>query len=164
MTPALSAFPAIETNRLQIRPLLPSDAEAVMMQADDPTITHAIHFLPTPFTISDASALVRNNDDNNCFLGAFQQGILIGIVGAHVHEGTRLEIGYWIGSKFQRQGYAREAVAAVIAELSRLYSRLPIIAECRIANEGSWSLLHNLGFKATGEKGARPGRELLSLR
>jgi RimJ/RimL family protein N-acetyltransferase len=71
--------------------------------------------------------------------------------------------GYWIGSQFQRRGYATEAVSRVITELRRLHPTHQITAECRVGNEGSWKLLHKLGFRPTGQKGDRPGRELLVI-
>ena len=159
----LTAFPPVETERLVIRPLKMDDAFALSLLTNDPAITDVVHFLPSPFTISDAEALLASNDDANCFLGVWSEGDLIGVVGTHAHGVDRLEVGYWIGSQFQRRGYATEAVSRVIAELGRLHPNHQITAECRIGNEGSWSLLHKLGFRPTGQRGDRPGRELLVM-
>jgi len=104
MPPRLVAFPLFETGRLTIKPLSDDDAEAVTTLTDNPAITDSVHFLPSPFTRSDAHALIANNDDENCFLGVFRAGELIGIFGTHAHGDDRLEIGYWIGLPFQRQG------------------------------------------------------------
>lgn len=161
MNPHLSAFSPLNTKRLKIRALATPDAAAVACLTDDPAITDVVHFLPSPFTVREAEALIASNDDANCFLGVWTQGDLIGVVGIHAHGSDRLEVGYWIGSHFQRQGYATEAVAGVIGQLQRLHPNRQVTAECRTGNEGSWNLLHKLGFRATGQPGDRPGRELL---
>lgn len=163
MIPPLMAFPLCETARLRILPLTMGDAPAVASLTDDPVITDAVHFLRSPFTAADAATLIGTSDADNCFLGLWQGGDLIGVAGAHAHGGDRLEIGYWIGSRFQRRGYAAEAVATIIARLRQLYPARTIVAECRRANEASWALLEKLGFRPTGEPGARPGRDVLAI-
>lgn len=163
MHPPLTSLGPLQTARLTIRPLTADDSAALSSLTDDPAITQAVHFLPSPFTRADAERLIAGNDAGNCFLGAFRGSELIGVVGSHAHGSDRLEIGYWIGSRFQRQGFAAEAAGAVIAQLRRLYPERQIVAECRPANEGSWNLLHKLGFRPTGEQGDRPGRALLTL-
>lgn len=163
MNPPLTAFPALQTDRLAIRPLRPEDAGALQALTDDPAITGIIHFLPSPFTAADAAALIGRNDDENCFLGVWRDAELIGVVGTHGHGDGTLEIGYWIGPRFQRQGYASEAASGVIAELRRLYPQRQVTAQCLLSNEPSWQLLHKLGFRPAGEQGHRPRRELLVL-
>ncbi|MDE0880110.1 MAG: GNAT family N-acetyltransferase, partial [Sphingomonas bacterium] len=163
MDPLLSSFPSCKTERLRIRPLILEDAALVAVLTDDPTITNAVHFLPSPFTFSGAQALIDSKDAENCFLGVWLGAELIGVVGMHAHGDDRLEVGYWIGSRFHRRGYAAEAVSAVISQLRRTYPARLITAECRRGNEASWSLLHKLGFRSIGERGNRPGRELLAI-
>jgi RimJ/RimL family protein N-acetyltransferase len=163
MTRPMTNFPRYETRRLWIEPLRAEHAEALQALTDDPAITDVINFLPTPFTLADAEALISGNDDENCFLGVWQDGELIGVVGAHAYGDDRTEIGYWIGARFQGQGYVTEAVSSVIDHLRRVHPLRRIIAECRPENQASWHLLHKLGFLATGEQGKRPGRELLVL-
>ncbi|WP_039392849.1 GNAT family N-acetyltransferase [Novosphingobium sp. MBES04] len=160
----LATLPQITSARLSIRPLLINDVDDLAGMTDDPAITDVIHFLPSPFTRSDAFALIGQNDDRNCFLGAFLDGGLIGVVGTHLHDEDRLEIGYWIASRHQRQGFALEAVSNVISRIRELYPKRQITAECRIGNEASWALLHKLGFRSVGRPGDRPGRELLICR
>jgi RimJ/RimL family protein N-acetyltransferase len=164
MHPPLAVLPRFETKRLIIMPLVTTDADAITKLTNDSAIINMVNFLPTPFRYADAKALIGKNDEANCFLGAFVRTELIGIVGTHAHGDDRLEIGYWIGTKFQRQGYAIEAASGVVSLLRNLYPTHQVTAECRIENGGSWALLHKLGFRATGRQGGRPGRELLVLR
>ena len=124
MEPSLTAYAQHETERLTIRPLSSGEAAALQRLTDDPAITSRIIFLSSPFTLSDAEALIGRNDRENCFLGVWQNEALIGVVGAHLRGSDQLEIGYWLGTHFHRRGYAAEAVSAVLAKLRQL-SRAP---------------------------------------
>ena len=156
-------LPRFETERLVIMPLSTADVGAVQALTDDPAITEVVQFLRSPFTCVEAAALIGKNDDKTCFLGAFLQDELVGILGTHAHGDDRLEIGYWIGTKFQRKGYAAEAASASIALLRTIYPDRQMTAECKLGNDASWALLHKLGFRPTGRRGDRPGRELLAI-
>jgi len=164
MIRSLADFPLISTLRLRIGPLIDGHVSAFQRMTDDPSITNVVEFLPTPFTELDALQLLRTQDANNCFLGAWRGEELVGTVGIHLRREDRLEIGYWVGTRFQGLGYAYESTSAVIAELTRSYHELEITAECRVENDASWKLLQKLGFRPTGERGHRPARELLTKR
>jgi RimJ/RimL family protein N-acetyltransferase len=154
----------IETARLRIAPIEPPDATALQAITDDDRVANAIHFLHHPFTLADADALIRGGIHGvERFLGVkTKAGMLVGVVGRGP-RGEAVEIGYWFGARFWRQGYASEAVGAVVAALRTEDADRPIIAECRRENEASWRLLERLSFRPSGGKGERPGRELLIL-
>ena len=167
MDATLADLPLRETRRLRLTPLRHEDAEALRLLTDDPAIAGSIHFLPAPFTPADAEALIRCRDSGrDCFLGAWKRGseALVGVVGAHLRGENQIEVGYWIGSAFHKQGYATEAALGVITVLRRRFPEREVIAECRRANAASWRVLEKLGFRLTGEAGQRLGRELLALR
>ena len=168
----LSDLPGIDTARLSIVALQPEHADAVRRLTDDPAITAAVDFLPTPFTLQDAQDLIlsgRRGQDR--FLGAWMRGTdsatgsvggdLVGVVGTHLRGAGVIEIGYWIGGAARGRGFAFEAVSAIIDLLVRRFPSRTIVAECRPANVASWGLLEKLGFRDTGEEGHRPGRRLL---
>ncbi len=153
----------ITTARLRIAPLEPEDAEALRAITDDPGVIAAIHFLRAPFTLADAEALIGGGMHGvDRFLGAWQGENLIGVVGAG-KSGEALEVGYWFGTNYWREGFAGEAVGAVVAALRGQNPGRDIIAECRRENRASWRLLERLGFRPTGSAGERPGRERLCL-
>ena len=56
------------------------------------------------------------------------------------------EVGYIINRDFQRNGYAAEALSAVIADAFRDGARR-IYAECDPRNTGSWKLLEKAGLR-----------------
>ena len=161
--PPLTAYPPHMTERLSIRPLRPSDAEALQVLTDDPAITERVIFLPSPFTLADGEAVIGSNDEENCFLGIWLEDALIGVVGTHLRPGNQLEIGYWFGPAVHRRGYATEAVSAVMAKVREIYPDRQLIAQCVLENKPSWNLLHKLGFRPTGEPGQWAGRALLKL-
>lgn len=168
----LADLPRIETARLSIAGLVPADAAALRRLTDDPAITEAVDFLPTPFTLRDAEDLIRSGLQarGDRFLGAWthpdpagtgSEGSLIGVVGTHLRGPGAIEIGYWIGGAARGRGFATEAVSAIIGLLAGRFPARTIVAECRPGNVASWGLLHKLGFHDTGEEGHRPGRRLL---
>ena len=156
----------IETARLRLRHLEPKDAAPLRDITDDPAITSVIQFLKSPFTLSDALELIKNRASGvDCFLGVWirESDRLAGVVGAGFTDGGELEIGYWIGTAFQRAGYAQEVGRALLERLARQFPDRSIIAVCKRDNHASWHILEKLGFKATGEPGHRPGRERFVL-
>jgi RimJ/RimL family protein N-acetyltransferase len=166
VTDTLAALPPLSTARLTLRRLEAADAAAVQAITDDPAITGAVHFLPTPFGLADAQALLRGADGiRDRVLGAWRRddGALAGVLGAHLRDPDRIEIGYWFASAVHGRGYAREAAAALVAGLRGLLPHRTLVAECREANRPSWRLLEALGFVAAEEAGMRPGRRLLIL-
>jgi RimJ/RimL family protein N-acetyltransferase len=157
---------SIETARLRLLPLVPADAEALWHVTNDPGIIDAISFLHHPFTLNDATKLIAlNENDGDLFRGIWRRkdDALIGVVGTHRRSSGTIEIGYWIGTRFQRQGYAYEAGHGVVEWLRTARPLALIIAECRLENRASWRVLERLGFHPTGALGARPGRLELAL-
>jgi RimJ/RimL family protein N-acetyltransferase len=161
MTTRIAAIAAFDTARLRVALLESGDAAALHAITDDPAITRAIHFLAQPFTLADAEALVRGGIFGvERFFGVrLRDGRLIGTIGAGA-RGADIEIGYWFGSRFHGQGYAAEAVGALIGRLGR---DTRIVAECRPDNVRSWRLLAKLGFVPADAPAERPGRALLAL-
>ncbi|MGU3539627.1 GNAT family N-acetyltransferase [Methylobacterium sp. A54F] len=166
---SLADLPGLDTERLHIAALGPADAEPLRRLTDDPAITGAVDFLPAPFTLRDAEDLIRSaRRGQDRFLGAWSREAperpLVGVVGTHLRGAGAIEIGYWIGGAARGRGFAKEAVAAILAQLARRFPARTIVAECRPGNVASWGLLHKLGFHDTGDDGHRPGRRVLALR
>jgi RimJ/RimL family protein N-acetyltransferase len=159
-------LPSIETARLRLRRLDPKDAAALRDITDDPAITGAIQFLKSPFTVSDALKLIeRRVSGVDCFFGVRlrESDQLIGVMGVGFTDDGEVEIGYWIGTSFQRAGCAQEAGRALLDLLTRQFPSRSIIAVCKSNNLASRRVLQKLGFKATGEPSHRPDRERFVL-
>jgi hypothetical protein len=68
MVRSFQTIPQIDTERLRLRPLGPEDASAFRAMTDEPAITDAIEFLPTPFELEDAHQLIASNGGGrDCF-------------------------------------------------------------------------------------------------
>lgn len=166
MIKTLADLSALQTNRLWLAPLSLGDARELRELTDDPAITSVVHFLRSPFTLSDAESLIQQGrDDRNKFFGAWRREDrrLIGTVGTHLCNPNEIEIGYWIASAMHGRGYGSEAVRGIVMLLMDEFPKSRIIAECRPENTISWHLLEKLGFRPAGRAGTRPGRQLLVL-
>ncbi|KQO70411.1 GCN5 family acetyltransferase [Methylobacterium sp. Leaf469] len=161
---SLAKLSPVETARLRLAPLGPGDAEAVRALTDDPAITGAIDFLPSPFTLQAARGLIGPAKvRTDCFLGArTHAGALVAIVGLHLRGDHAVELGYWVGGGARGQGYGAEAVTAAIGLLRQRFPHRFLVAECRPDNAASRGLLLKVGFRDTGDEGHRPGRTIFA--
>ena len=73
-------------------------------------------------------------------------GKVIGNICCGARDFAAIEVGYIINKDYQRQGYAAEALSAVIrnAFLDGVHR---VYAECDPRNTASWKLLESLGFR-----------------
>jgi RimJ/RimL family protein N-acetyltransferase len=162
----MSDSSTIHTERLILAPLVAADAGPLRRLTDDPAIIEAISFLRAPFTLADARALIAaNGNGSDLYRGVRRRAdnLLVGLIGSHDRGTGAVEIGYWIGTAFQRQGYASEAARGLVERLAAASPKPRIVAECRPENRASWRVLERLGFRPTGAPGARAGRLELAL-
>jgi RimJ/RimL family protein N-acetyltransferase len=155
---------------LRLAPLGPTDAEELRAVTSDPAVTAVIPFLPEPFGLEQAQALLdRQKQGQDLYLGirarvadvvpGVPEGTLLGVVGVHVVGASELEIGYWLPGRHHGKGIAGSAVPAAVAAYARAFPDRRLIAECHPDNTASRRVLARAGFRASGEAGARPGRE-----
>jgi RimJ/RimL family protein N-acetyltransferase len=79
---------------------------------------------------------------------------VIGSVGFHgpPDESGRLEIGYSVDPEFRRQGFAIEAVRAMLDWAAKRYGVSQFLASVAPDNEPSLGLIRQLGFRRVGEQ------------
>ena len=73
-------------------------------------------------------------------------GKVIGNIYCGKREFEAKEIGYIVNKNYQRQGYAAEALRAVIADAFREGAHR-VFAECDLRNAASWKLLEKCGLR-----------------
>lgn len=156
---------------LRLAPLGAADAGELRAVTSDPAVTSVIPFLPEPFGRRQAEALLaRQREGRDLYLGIRSRleevvqdvpaGTLLGVVGVHLRGADGLEIGYWLPGRHHGQGIASTAVPAVAAAYAWAFPDRRLVAECHPDNAASRRVLARAGFRAVGQPGQRPGREL----
>lgn len=110
--------PVIETARLTLRPGQVEDAERVAELLQAPEIEANLANLPWPYTRDDAQAYLRasvTNDDACDWLMATPADGVIGSIHLSITPRHRRGyLGFWVGRPYWGNGYAPEAIRAVI--------------------------------------------------
>jgi len=112
----------ITTERLILRPYELSDAQRVSELCNNYNIYKSTLTLPYPYPIESALAWIPTHEENfkndKCYEFAIANKTtseLYGAVGLSNHKNNKNgEIGYWIGEEYWGNGYATEALEAII--------------------------------------------------
>lgn len=156
----------IETERLIIRCFQPTDV-LLVKQAIDNSLTELKLWMPwannEPENIEQKVDRLRkfrglfDLDQDYCF-GVFNktETELIGSTGLHTRQGPDArEIGYWLQTKYTRQGFATETVSALIKTAFDIEGILRVEIHCDPRNERSLSIPRRLGFMHEATLGKR---------
>lgn len=154
----------LSTSRLTLRPLEPSDADAVLAACQDPEIARWTT-IPSPYTREHAVDFVERispegwRDDTLYNFGVFsrESGVLVssmGLVGLTQlpAPGRQAELGYWTVKEQRGRGYTAEAGRAVCdwAFSALGVERLEWFAEA--GNVASRAVALRLGFVMEGTR------------
>jgi RimJ/RimL family protein N-acetyltransferase len=156
---SFSSIPIVETKRLQVRHLNPTDVLLIQRYFNEWEVTKWLARVPYPYTDADANEFIehRSKSDAHIAFGIVekQQNILIGCFGYSPSidgKQTSIEIGYWIAYEYWHRGYATEAVQEMIAYLYRQFeSNCEFIASHFTENAASANVLRKLGFTYMSE-------------
>lgn len=148
----------IRSERLFLRPGWPEDWAELLGAIGDEAIVRNLATAPWPYTMDHALAVARRAQDRLLphFFVTVPSGEgakLIGSVGLGWH-GENVELGYWISRSHWGQGYATEAVRAVL-RLAPALGHRRITAGHFADNPASGRVLQKAGFRPTGETGIR---------
>ena len=147
-----ASIPVLETKRLALRAPRLEDAKTVAMLANDRRIAENTARIPHPYRQSDAEGFIAGANKaggDALFLITSRDGAVMGACGLTGQDETP-ELGYWLGVPFWNQGYATEALHAVI---DFAFTDLPheaLQAGARVTNPASRRVLENCGFQWTG--------------
>lgn len=146
----------IETERLIIRSIEPTDEQAYIDMASDGSLQDIFGDCSDcrewmSAWIQEARALDRQNDPAGKYLAYTvtdkQRGIPLGSVGCSYYEDLKqVGITYFIGSAFRGQGYAAEAATAYAQYFFTHYDIHKLIATVRENNAASWKTVERAGF------------------
>jgi RimJ/RimL family protein N-acetyltransferase len=162
MNPILKEFPdRIESERLYIRPCLPGDGKAVheAIIHSKEELKQWLPFANHDSTEEEAEAEVRKSyakfiERENFRLHIYRKedDAFIGSTGLHRIDWDlpKFEIGYWIDTRYSKNGYITEAVEALTNFAFGFYGAKRVEIRCDPANVNSRRIPERLGFTLEG--------------
>ena len=150
------AIPVLATDRLLLRAPTLQDAGAIARLANDRRIAVNTARLPNPYGIDDAEQFIAgaNRREGEATFVVTLEGTPIGACGIDRREGGP-EIGYWLGAPYWGNGYATEAVRALIEHAFADLAQEVLLAGARVSNPASRRVLEKCGFQWTGVRLSR---------
>ena len=130
--------------------------EAIAVLADDRRIAENTARIPHPFGVDDAEQFVATANKRAgeaCFVITLDD-TLIGACAVDPREDGP-EIGYWLGAPYWGQGFATEAVRAVIDHAFGDLQHEALQAGARVSNPASRRVLEKCAFQWTGVRLSR---------
>jgi RimJ/RimL family protein N-acetyltransferase len=147
-----ASIPVLETKRLALRAPHLEDAKTVAMLANDRRIAENTARIPHPYKVADAESFIggaNRTGGEAVFLVTLRDRTVIGACGIMFHEETP-ELGYWLGVPYWGNGYATEALHAVIDYTFTDLGHEALQAGARVTNPASRRVLEKCGFQWTG--------------
>lgn len=150
------SIPVLETGRLILRAPRLGDVKAVAALANDRRIAENTARIPYPYRLSDAEDFVTtaNRGNETTFVITLRQAhgkdTVMGACGLSQLDRHPPEIGYWLGVEHWGNGYATEAVRAVIDHAFTEQDCEAIHSSARVTNPASRRVLEKCGFQWTG--------------
>ena len=145
----------IRTERLVLRSLRASDAERVYAYRTDPEVARYQSW--ETLSLDEVRAFIAGEGALDCEQPGWHQlaiaerstDRLVGDVGVHILESDprQVELGFTLAPDAQGQGYATEAVRAIVDHLFVARGKHRVIASTDPRNERSIALLRRLGFR-----------------
>ena len=151
----------IETSRLRMRSLRDDDLADLVALAGNWQVARWLSTMPHPYTEADGREWIARVQQDHAtghprrFAIALKEtDRLIGGAGLDGSTGDESEepaLGYWLGEPYWGNGYAREAVAAVIDYGLRTLGMATIRAYTDPSNLASQKILLHCGLEKAGE-------------
>jgi 8-oxo-dGTP diphosphatase len=152
-------FQPLETQRLRLRPWQDADAPTLHRLMDF-AIARTLAAVPFPYGLDKAEGWItssrREIEAGSAYhlaiVGTADEAPLIGGVGLRLDRAARLgRLGYWVGGRFQRQGFAREAAGRLARWGMANLDLDRIEATVATDNPASIAVLRHIGFHHVGE-------------
>jgi [ribosomal protein S5]-alanine N-acetyltransferase len=142
----------IETERLRIRHFTTADWQAVHAYTSDPSVmTYVPEGVMTEEQTKQFIAGTMTEEARTYAVELRAEDRLIGHVGFHPWFAPRIyEIGWVVHPRYQGQGYATEAAAALLRYGFESLSVHRVIATCQPENTPSWRVMEKLGMQREG--------------
>lgn len=145
-------IPVLETERLVLRAPRYEDIKQVAKLANDRRVAENTLRIPHPYAVTDAQewiAAANTRPGEETYL-IEREGDVVGACGFDLRGGAEPEIGYWLGVPYWGQGYATEAVHALIDHAFETRDDKALQAGTRVSNPASRRVLEKCGFQWSG--------------
>jgi RimJ/RimL family protein N-acetyltransferase len=151
--------PALETERLVLRPFTEKDAPTVQRLCSNRAIADTTLNIPHPYELEAAQEWIATHQD------AYEQGtgvnfaivrgddhVLVGAIGLVFQpDHARAEMGYWIGKPYWNQGYGTEAAGAVLQYAFETRDLNRVYAHHLTRNPASGRIMQKIGMRHEGQ-------------
>ena len=152
-------FPKLVTERLILNKIKDSDIPVIVDYAGNKKIAENTLNIPHPYTkkdaefwISNATKGFKNGTQYTFGIRLKPKNEFIGAIGLKVEPRfDRAEMGYWIAEKFWNQGFATEAVKAMLEYGFNTLELNKILATHLVENSASGKVMINNGMIKEGE-------------
>lgn len=143
---------AIKTKRLLLRPPELADARRISLLAGDYDVASMTGTIPYPYSEQQAVEWIESvqSGEEGVVFAILHRDELVGCTGYRAFGFDHAELGYWIGKSYWGQGYASEAVEALIGHAFDLGAFDYLLAGHFIDNPASERVIRKLGFVAQG--------------
>jgi RimJ/RimL family protein N-acetyltransferase len=138
------SIPVLETRRLVLRAPRLEDAKAVAALANDRRIAENTARIPHPYKMSDAEAFIGGANKAGgevMFLITANDGkgkaTIMGAAGIMLLDRDSPELGYWLGVPYWGNGFATEALHAVVDYAFGDLDHAALYAGARVTNPAS---------------------------
>jgi ribosomal-protein-alanine N-acetyltransferase len=145
--------PTWKSERLIYRITQEADAENLVAALCDPKTSESIHWVPKPYTLSDAYDWIARAKSGwlskkELLFSALAKdaGDYVGSINLHRKDDSDAEIGYWIASAFHGQGLATEMVSFIITFCASHIRVAHLFATTDTRNVASQRVLRKNGF------------------
>ncbi len=147
----------LQTSRLWLRVVQPSDAEPIVTYLQEMDIAMNTLSIPYPYTQQHAQDFIywasqRQTEQPTLALERQTDGQLLGLIGLVPEPNhRRVQLGYWLGKPHWRQGYMSEAARRLVAYVFDMYPDMQrVYAECFTYNIGSARVMQKAGMTFEG--------------
>jgi RimJ/RimL family protein N-acetyltransferase len=143
--------PVLMTERLVLRAPRIEDAKTVAALANDRRIAENTLRIPHPYKQADALQWIAatNTRPGEATFLIWRADDIVGACGFDLRGGSAPEIGYWLGAPFWGNGYATEAVRALVDYAFTTGAHDELHAGARVSNPASRRVLEKCGFQWT---------------
>ncbi|MEK3735031.1 MULTISPECIES: GNAT family N-acetyltransferase [Paenibacillus] len=166
-------LPTIPLDRLLLRPFRLEDAPVVQQLAGDPFIADMTLYIPHPYGDGVAERWIGTHADNFAAGRSLELAIVhkeeqyvIGAISLGIHRNFNLgELAYWVGRKYNNNGYCTEAAKGMIQYGFEKLDLNKIFARYFGKNPASGRVMEKIGmqYEGTLRQHARKGEHYEDL-